>query len=58
MNMPVYDFVCEKCGEKQERLVRGERPLCKYCGGNLIKRLSVSGISAQYRADGFTKRVE
>jgi len=41
--MPLYEFVCQKCGREQELLVRGkEVPDCQSCGSiELTKLLSV-----------------
>jgi putative FmdB family regulatory protein len=41
--MPLYEYVCRKCDEQFEALVRdGEKPKCPSCGhGKLTKLLSV-----------------
>lgn len=40
--MPLYDFICNQCGEKFETLVlRNELPLCPRCGGHdLLKQMA------------------
>jgi len=40
--MPLYDFICNQCGEKFETLVlRNELPLCPRCNGrDLVKQMS------------------
>jgi putative FmdB family regulatory protein len=41
--MPIYEFVCEKCDEAFETLVRGgQQPACPKCGNaKLTKQFSV-----------------
>ncbi len=41
--MPIYEYVCRKCGHEFEVLVRGEeKPACPACGrGNLARQMSV-----------------
>jgi putative FmdB family regulatory protein len=37
--MPIFDFICVKCGHRFETLVMGsERPSCPKCGGNKLKK--------------------
>ena len=40
--MPLYDFACDDCGTKFERLVRREADLptvdCPACGGTYVNR--------------------
>jgi putative FmdB family regulatory protein len=46
--MPLYDFACRDCGERFERLVRGETPVCPSCDStNLERLLSSFGVSSQ-----------
>ncbi len=42
LTMPLYDFICNLCGEKFETLVlRNEHPFCPRCGGyDLAKQMS------------------
>jgi len=52
--MPIYEYVCEKCGEKTEVIQRiGERPLrvCPRCGGRLKKAVSAPAI--QFKGSGW-----
>ena len=38
--MPIYDYVCKRCGRTFETLVRkGETPACASCGGVELERL-------------------
>lgn len=38
--MPIYEYVCKKCGHKFEALVRrDEAPTCAACGGADLDRL-------------------
>jgi len=41
--MPIYEYVCSKCGHPFEALVRGdERPRCPQCGSqDLGKQFSL-----------------
>ncbi len=40
--MPLYEYICQKCGQQFEELVRGqEQPVCPKCGNpNVEKQLS------------------
>ncbi|HTO87502.1 MAG TPA: FmdB family zinc ribbon protein [Thermoanaerobaculia bacterium] len=52
--MPIYEYVCGKCGEKTEVIQRiGERPLkvCPRCGGKLRKAFSAPAI--QFKGTGW-----
>jgi len=40
--MPIYEFICEKCGKKQSFLLlagRNGELKCKYCGNLHLKRI-------------------
>jgi putative FmdB family regulatory protein len=45
--MPIYEYQCQKCGKDFE-LFRGVReavdPVCKFCGGPVRKRISLSSF--------------
>jgi len=49
--MPIYEFMCKKCGKPFEALVSmgGEKGVsCKYCGNkNIEKLVSSFGIGGQ-----------
>jgi len=52
--MPIYEYVCEKCGKKTEVIQRvGERPLkvCPHCSGKLKKAISAPAI--QFKGSGW-----
>jgi len=52
--MPIYEYVCQKCGKKTEAIQRmGERPLrvCPHCGGKLKKVASAPAI--QFKGSGW-----
>lgn len=52
--MPIYEYVCEKCGKKTEVIQRiGEKPLkvCPHCSGRLKKAISAPAI--QFKGSGF-----
>ena len=46
--MPIYEYVCRKCSDEFEVLVRGgEQPECPACGSNsLQKQFSVPAAHA------------
>ena len=48
--MPIYEYRCEKCGERVEVLVRGggATPHCPHCGSPLLTKL----ISAPHLLHG------
>jgi len=54
--MPIYDYVCTKCGNKFEHYQHTSKPLkkCKKCNGTL-KRLIGSGIGLKFNGKGFYK---
>jgi putative FmdB family regulatory protein len=38
--MPIYEYLCQKCSYKFEKLIRGkERPACPKCQGQKLTRL-------------------
>jgi putative FmdB family regulatory protein len=38
--MPIYEYICEKCGENFEDLVFGDKtPSCPKCGNTKTKKL-------------------
>jgi putative FmdB family regulatory protein len=47
--MPIYEYVCKKCCQPFEALVRGsEKPKCPHCGSTqLAKQLSVPSAHSQ-----------
>lgn len=53
--MPIYEYVCEKCGEKTEVIQRmGASPLrvCPHCGGKKLKK-AFSAPAIQFKGSGF-----
>lgn len=52
--MPIYEYVCSKCGRRTEVIQRvGEAPLktCEHCGGRLKKAISAPAI--QFKGSGW-----
>jgi putative FmdB family regulatory protein len=49
--MPVYEYICNKCGEEFEKLVFGDREVvCPACAAaDVKKKLSVFGMSGVER---------
>ncbi|MFM8579809.1 MAG: FmdB family zinc ribbon protein [Planctomycetaceae bacterium] len=38
--MPLYEYVCDRCGERVELLIRGdEKPACPHCNGSRLTKL-------------------
>jgi len=38
--MPIYEYICERCGHQFEKLVRGTKtPACASCGAMNVERL-------------------
>ncbi|MHB8053973.1 MAG: FmdB family zinc ribbon protein [Candidatus Aminicenantales bacterium] len=52
--MPLYEYKCEKCRKRIERIQKISDPLCKkcpHCGGPLQKVISSPAI--QFKGSGF-----
>ena len=52
--MPIYEYKCQSCGERYEKLQKYSDPLCKkcpHCGGPLKKLISSPAI--QFKGNGF-----
>jgi putative FmdB family regulatory protein len=47
--MPIFDFVCENCGQTFELLVRGNPPACPQCGSPRVAK-QMSAPSAPGRS--------
>lgn len=49
--MPIYEYICEKCGNEFEILVfKNEEPVCPACGDNKPhKKMSSFGFSVGYK---------
>ena len=50
--MPIYEYLCKKCGEVTEHLVLGkaESPACKGCGSEeVVKLMSAANVGAASR---------
>jgi putative FmdB family regulatory protein len=53
--MPLYEYQCESCGQKKERLQkRGDPPpFCKQCSEDMKKRISAGSFAL--KGDGWAK---
>ena len=52
--MPIYEYLCKKCGRHfEKRQSVSDEPLkeCEKCGGHLEKQWSLSGF--QFKGDGW-----
>jgi putative FmdB family regulatory protein len=52
--MPIYEYKCQSCGERHEKLQKYSDPPCKkcpHCGGALTKLISSPAI--QFKGSGF-----
>lgn len=59
--MPIYDYLCEDCGVKQEVLVlsRNAEIKCKYCDSASMKRLyTVSNIIWSFKYPGWVNKMD
>src|SRR5262249_23909066 len=53
--MPIYEYRCQKCGQKTEAIQRiGEKPLkiCPHCGGSHLKKLWAAP-AIQFKGSGW-----
>ncbi len=54
--MPIYEYKCKGCGEREEALQRASDPpltVCNKCQGDLVKLISSGGFNL--KGDGFYK---
>jgi putative FmdB family regulatory protein len=54
--VPLYEYKCEKCGERVEIIQRvSDKPysICPKCGGDMKKQISAPAI--QFKGSGFYK---
>src|SRR5262245_32509490 len=52
--MPIYEYVCEKCGQSMEAIQRLSDPpleVCEKCGGRLRKKVSAPAF--QFKGTGW-----
>lgn len=52
--MPIYEYLCKKCGrhfEKRQSVSEGPLKMCEECGGQLEKQWSLSGF--QFKGEGW-----
>jgi putative FmdB family regulatory protein len=47
--MPIYEYVCKKCGREFEKLVRvGKAPACESCGSiDVERRFSLPNVKSE-----------
>ena len=53
--MPLYEYVCQKCGRKTEVLQgmkEGPLRICPHCGGKKLKK-AFSAPAIQFKGSGF-----
>jgi len=53
--MPIYEYVCDKCGEKTEviqRMKAAPLRVCPHCGGKKLKK-AFSAPAIQFKGSGF-----
>ena len=53
--MPIYEFVCSKCGEEFEDLVPMSDPSseCPSCGSKKVRRQMPSSVGITFKGSGF-----
>jgi|YNPNPStandDraft_1061719.scaffolds.fasta_scaffold14081_1 putative FmdB family regulatory protein len=50
--MPLYEYICQKCGHRFEELIRGqEEPLCPKCGSPKVEK-QLSRVAAHSGSSG------
>lgn len=52
--MPIYEYQCQKCGahlEKRQSVSDEPLKVCEDCGGELVKKVSLSGF--QFKGAGW-----
>lgn len=52
--MPIYEYQCQKCGiqiEKRQSVSDEPLRICESCGGELVKKVSLSGF--QFKGAGW-----
>ena len=52
--MPIYEYQCQKCGahlEKRQSVSEEPLKICEECGGELVKKISLSGF--QFKGAGW-----
>ena len=52
--MPIYEYQCQKCGkhiEKRQSISEEPLKICDACGGELVKKISLSGF--QFKGAGW-----
>ncbi len=52
--MPIYEYECRKCGahlEKRQSITDEPLKICEQCGGELVKKISLSGF--QFKGAGW-----
>lgn len=60
--MPIYEYICQKCGQDIEVIQKfSDPPLkkCEACGGRLEKKLSLTSFQLKgggWYADGYHKK--
>ena len=55
--MPIFDFVCQKCGKEFEKLVRNEKDVlkCPSCESKKVKKKEVQSINFELKGIGVYK---
>jgi putative FmdB family regulatory protein len=52
--MPIYEYQCQNCGvhlEKRQSVSEEPLKICEKCGGQLVKKVSLSGF--QFKGGGW-----
>lgn len=54
LSMPIYEYKCQSCGERYEKLQKLNDPPCKKCPrcGGLLRKL-ISSPAIQFKGNGF-----
>lgn len=54
--MPIYEYVCNACGERQEHIVKNDKAevSCKKCGTDNMNRLFPTGTNFKLMGRGWS----
>lgn len=53
--MPIYEYICDECEERQEHIVRDDKSIvkCKKCGHNELQRMFPTGTNFKLMGRGW-----
>ena len=53
--MPIYEYICNKCGERQEHIVKNDKVIveCKKCDSRKLERMLSTGTNFKLMGRGW-----